>query len=185
MRRLSGVMILAGATVVATAVAASRSDLVRITVPAGFEGPTSADPGPGAHTDAYVRHLPGQEQGTLLQITTFDFDSKLKDMPKEELADAAEHYLLQFLRGVERKRTDFHASKPARVSLGKIPGARVEWTGMAQGEAMSGVMYCVIVGTTVVEFHTQVFQDSPSSDRADALRAIESVSFDVAGQTVR
>jgi len=103
-------MILAGALV--TNAAASPGDLVQIVVPAGFEGPTSADPGPGAHIDGYVRHIPGQERGTLLQITTYDFGSKLKDMPKEELADAAEHYLLQFLGGVERKRTGFHASKP-------------------------------------------------------------------------
>jgi len=179
MRRFAGVMILAGALV--TNAAASPGDLVQIVVPAGFEGPTSADPGPGAHIDGYVRHIPGQERGTLLQITTYDFGSKLKDMPKEELADAAEHYLLQFLGGVERKRTGFHASKPTRVSLGKIPAARVEWTGTAQGEAMSGVMYCVIVGTTVVEFHTQGFRDSPPSDRVDALRAIESVKFSAAG----
>lgn len=157
--------------------ATAQLELVQIVVPPGFDGPTSASPGPGAHVDAYVRRISGHERGTLFQVTTYDFGSKLDGIPKEELGNGAEHYLLQFLGGIERQRTNFHALKPTRVLLGKIPAARVEWTGVAQGEQMSGVMYCVIVGTVVVTLHTQGFKDSPAPDRADALQAIESVKF--------
>lgn len=156
---------------------AVASDLVIIPVPPGFEGPQTSSPGPGAHMEAYVRRIPGKERGTLLQITTYDFGSRLAGIPKEELGNAAENYLMQMLGGVERRRGSFAASRPTRVSLGGLPAARVEWTGTAGGFDMSGVMFCVIVGTVVVTLHTQGFSDSPPADRTDALSAIEQVSF--------
>jgi hypothetical protein len=158
----------------------AQTALVKIAVPSGFEGPTSASEN-GADVVGYVRRIPGSTHGTLLQISTYDFGAKLKGIPKKDLGDGAEHYLLQFLSGVERRRTNFHASSPTRQSLGGIPAARIEWTGIAQGQQMSGVMYCVIVGTKVVAFHTQGFASSPPSDRANALRAIESAKFHPGG----
>ena len=153
------------------------ADLVQLVAPTNFEGPTSATPGPGMHSDAYVHRVPGSDRGTLLQVTTYDFGSKLEGLPKNELGDGAERYLMQFLGGIERARTEFHASKPTRTTLGGLPAARVEWTGTARGQAMSGVMYSVIVGTLVVSFHTQGFEDSSVGDRKAALHAIETVTF--------
>lgn len=158
----------------------AQTALVHIVAPKGFEGPTSASEN-GANVAAYVRHKQGSEHSTLLQITTYDFGAKLIHLSKKDLGDGAEHYLLQFLGGIERRRINFHASGPTRLSLGGIPAARIEWTGVAQGQQMSGVMYCVIVGTKVVAFHTQGFADSPPSDRANALRAIESAKFRLEG----
>jgi hypothetical protein len=171
--------ILAIALVIATFTAQigyAQTGLVQLAVPSNFEGPQRASES-GAQVEAYVHRIPGTERSTLLQISTYDFGAKLKDVPKEELGNGAEHYLLQFLGGIERRRTEYHGSSPTRVLLGGIPAARAEWTGKAKNQLMSGVMYCVIVGTTVVAFHTQGFSDSAPSDRTAAIRAIESVTF--------
>ncbi len=156
---------------------AGPADFVKISVPPGFEGPTAAPIGPTGYTKGYVRKIPGASSGTLLQITTYDFGSSLSNLPKEVLGDASEKYLMQFLAGIERQRTDFRAATPTRLKLGGIDASRVEWSGVANGRLLSGVMYCVIVGTVVVSFHTQGFRDAPATDRTDALEAIESVSF--------
>jgi len=153
------------------------ADLVQIQPPPNFEGPIAATPGAGTHIDAYVHRIPGSDRSTLLQVTTYDFGSKLEGVPKSELGDGAEKYLMQFLGGIERARAEFHAAKPTRTALGGVPAARVEWTGLARGQAMSGVMYCVIVDTVVVSFHTQGFDDSPVEDRKAALHSIEAVTF--------
>ena len=161
----------------APALAGFPSEIVQLLPPKGFEGPTSTDGPGGAHIEAYVHRISGTDRSTLLQLTTYDFGSKLEGIPKKELGNGAEHYLMQFLGGVERARMNFHASKPTQITLGGSPGARVDWTGEARGQSMSGVMYCVIVGTVVVTFHTQSFEDSPPEDRTAALHAIESVTF--------
>lgn len=155
----------------------STSELVQLPIPPGFEGPYTTQPGPGSSTSAYLRKIPGQSRGTLLQVTTYEFGSKLAGIPKEELGNGAENYLLQFLAGVQRRRTSFRADKPTRIQLGGLPAARIEWAGTSEGYPMTGVMYCVIVGTVVVSLHTQGFEDSPASDRAAAVRAIEAVTF--------
>jgi len=75
------------------------NEVLTLDVPAGFEGPTSGSPGPGAKVVAY--------------------------------------------------------SKPERIQLGGLPASRVMWAGNFNGTPVSGVMYCVVIGTTVVTLHTQ------------------------------
>lgn len=164
-----------------SALAGSPSGLVQLVPPAGFEGPTTAEAPGGGHIDAYVRPIAGTTRSTLLQVSTYDLGSKLEGVPTSELGDGAEHYLMQFIGGVARARANFQSGKPTRTTLGGLPSARVEWTGIARGRPMSGVMYCTIVGTNVVTLHMQGFEDSPREDRDAALRAIESVKF-VAGK---
>lgn len=156
--------------------ATEPSELLQLAVPSGFEGPVHENAGP-AHTDAYVRHIAGQERGTLLQITTADLSTGLKGMPVDRRAYLPERYLLQFLGGVERRRSGFKASKPAPTTLGGKPAMRSEWTGSTEGHAMSGVMYSVMSGDVLVIFHTQTFEDAPPQDIGDARRAIEAVTF--------
>ena len=99
----------------------------------------------------------------------------LRGMPKDKRGEAADFYVEQFLGGVKRRRTNFSATKPERIVLGGIPAARVKWTGNVEGQRASGVMYCVVIGTTIVSFHTQDLEGAPPENRAAAVKAFESV----------
>lgn len=149
------------------------NELLTLSVPDGFEGPTTGTPGPGAKVTAYTKPYSGTSGGTLLQISTYDFRSALEGMPEEERGNASDYYVGQFLGGVERKRTSFSATRPERISLGGLPASRATWTGRFNGMATSGVMYCLIVGTTVVSLHTQDIDGAPPSNRSAAIAAIE------------
>ena len=153
------------------------AELFQIDVPSGFEGPLTQSPGPGAKLVGYTKPYPGSDGGTLLQITTYELQLGSEVIPEDQRAPAAERYLLQFLQGVERKRTSYKQSPPTHVSLGGKAAVRAEWSGVAEGRPMSGVMYCAVVGSTVIAFHTQDFDTAPADNRSAALQAIEGVRF--------
>ncbi|WP_323845751.1 hypothetical protein [Microbulbifer magnicolonia] len=156
----------------------AQSGPVTITIPSGFEGPIAASHQSGAQVNAYVKKIPGQERGTLLQITTYDFGSKLDGLPAEKLGEAANYYLAQFLAAVQRQRESFESTEFTQVLLDGTPAARAEWHGTSSGLKMSGTMYCAVVGSQVISLHTQGFADSPAADTKAALAAINSVKFD-------
>jgi hypothetical protein len=149
---------------------------VILDVPEGFEGPIQ-DERESAKVVAFVKKYPRSREGTLLQISIWDFGQALLGMPEEARMEGTQHYLEQFLSGVGRRREEFMVTSRGNSSLSGIPSARAEWTGIAEGRRMSGVMYCVIVGTRVMSFHTQDFEDAPPQNRASALSAIEKVTF--------
>lgn len=159
------------------AAAVYEDELLRLEVPPGFEGPVRESPGPGASAVGYVKRYSAGERGTLLQITKYDFGTALQGMPEDQRGETADFYLKQFLDGIGRRRTSFMSTVPTRVTLGRIAASRAEWTGIAQGQPMSGVMYCVVVGTVVVSFHTQDFRDAPAENRTMVLRSFEGVTF--------
>ena len=150
---------------------------VKMLVPKGFNGAVSTTY-QGGEVEAYVKKIEGSERGTLLQITAYDFGSKLEGLPTNKRSEAASYYLSQFLSGIEKKRTSFHAYPIIETTLDNLPATRVEWKGVSSGFNMNGVMYCVVVGTKVILFHMQGFDDSPLEDRTAALTAIETVEFD-------
>jgi hypothetical protein len=152
-------------------------ETMTLAVPGGFEGPVTQRPGPGALSVGYSKPTPDSTSGTLLQITVYEPDAQAGPVPEDQRAALTESYLLQFLGGVERARTSFSKSAVEKLRLGGIPAARVRWNGTAQGSQMSGVMYCVIVGTRLVSFHTQSLSDAPPANMSEAMRAIETVKF--------
>jgi hypothetical protein len=157
-----------------------EDELLRLEVPTGFQGPIRASPGAGAVVIVYSKLHTG-DRGTLLQITTYDFGANWPKLNRAELGAAAEKNLLKFLGGIQRRRTSFEASLPTRVELGGLPAARVTWKGVARGFRMFGTMYCVIVGSRVVTFHTQDFEGAPPQNTSDVIRSFETVQFKDAG----
>ena len=148
-----------------------------LVVPDGFEGPVQQRPGPGALVVGYSKPTANSTSGTLLQITVYEPDSQEGPVPEDQRGAITEQYLLQFLGGVERARTSFSKSAVEKLPLGGIPAARIRWKGEARGAQMSGVMYCVIVGTRLISFHTQALADAPPENMSQAMRAIEAVKF--------
>jgi hypothetical protein len=153
-------------------------DPVAIEVPAGFEGPISRSEDAAAVV-AFIKPHPDSRMSTLLQITIYDFGDKLRGLPAPERGTAAERYLLQFLSGVERRRSNFTPSEPNPVVLGGIPAAKVTWRGLANGIEAVGVMYCVVSGTKVISFHTQDIGSAPTPAMQQAMHAIEQVKMRV------
>ena len=86
-------------------------------------------------------------------------------MLARELADARRRRLL----------ARAHLRERAPELPAGLPAARGEWRGVGGGRGKHGVVYCVIVGSRVVSFHAQTFDDAPADDLAAAVRAIESV----------
>lgn len=148
---------------------------IRLAVPAGFEGPEVETTSPGFKTAGFVRDIPGTQRGTVLQITTIDLDQAGLSLSDLGEGDPTEALLDEFLASVERHRDNFQLVSRGRMELSGLPAARGEWRGIGGGRGKHGVIYCVIVGSRVVSFHAQTFDDAPEGDLAAAVRSIESV----------
>lgn len=172
------------ATLIATATYAFGSEFVldplTISIPAGFEGPVSQSQGKVSVT-GFRKPRPGTDVATLLQISMYDFGPQLANIPKNELGNAAEKYLRELVAGVERRRTDFVLSPPARLQLAGIPVAKAKWTGKLNGLNTNGVMYCFLVGTRIISLHTQDTGSTPTNAMKEAMKAIESLRIITGG----
>lgn len=145
---------------------------ISISVPEGFDGPLGGKKD-GAATAAWVKHHPDSDGGTLLQITTYDEGATLKGITTGQRAEGAKKYLMDFIGGVGRRRDDFKLGPVESLSLAGLPAARVRWTGAIGSLSSNGVMYCVLVDTTVVSFHTQDTGDEVTAPMKSAMAAIE------------
>jgi len=161
-----------------TAAADAYEDrLLRLDLPGGYDGPVSASQDASMSIVAFRWRDSARDTPTLLQITETNLGSALAEIPDEERGKAAEKYLLQLLDGVARRRSSFETSGPLRLELGGLPGAKISWQGTTLDRRLSGVMYCVVVGMTVVSIHTQDFEPAPEALRDAIVRAIESMAL--------
>jgi hypothetical protein len=145
---------------------------ISIAVPQGFEGPLGGGKA-GGMTAAWVKRHVDSEGGTLLQVTTYDEGSSLQGFSASQRADGAKKYLLDFVGGVAQRRDNFKLGAVERLSLAGLPAARVMWTGTVGNVAGIGIMYCVLVGTTIVSFHTQDAGTALTPAMTSAMAAIE------------
>jgi hypothetical protein len=147
---------------------------VSIAVPEGFDGPLSSARD-GGETTAWVKHHTDSSGGTLLQISTYNEGSALKGISAAQRAEGAKKYLLDFVGGVGRRRDDFKLGAVEPLSLAGLPAARVRWTGTLGEVSSIGVMYCVLIDTTIVSFHTQDTGSDITTAMRSAMAAIEGV----------
>ena len=145
---------------------------VTIAVPEGFEGPVRQEH-QGAVVVGFTKSS-GPASKTLLQLTIYDLGPRLKTNNAAERGAAASKYLLDFVGGVERRRTDFHRTEPTPLKISGLPAAKLQWTGKLQGMETVGVMYSFVVGSSVVSFHTQDVGSTPTSAMIEAASAFES-----------
>jgi hypothetical protein len=153
--------------------AADAGPLV-IAVPPGFDGPVRSDESGGV-TVGWVKREPASKVGTLLQVSAIDVGTSLDGFTPAQRAEAARHYLLEFIRGIARQRGDFELGDVEQVALARLPAARVRWTGTVGGHPAIGVMYCVLVGHWVVSLHTQDAGSEITPAMYSAIGAIEGV----------
>jgi hypothetical protein len=113
--------------------------------------------------------------GTLLQVSAIDVGSSLDGITAAQRAEGARHYLLEFVGGIGQRRSNFEVGDIDEVSLAGLPAARVRWTGTVDGHDAIGVMYCVLVGHSVVSLHTQDLGSAITPTMYSAMSAIEKV----------
>jgi hypothetical protein len=147
-------------------------------IPAGFIGPTEQRRGSELALYGFAKPHPGRETSTLLQVTVLTLPSGAADLPQDEEARAAEKYLLELLAGVARRRTEFVRGDVETIVIDGKAVARVGWRGRADGQQMTGVMYCYLHGRRrLVSFHTQDVDSAPAENRAAAVRAFETATL--------
>jgi hypothetical protein len=124
-------------------------------VPPGFEGP-SRDEANGGLTLAWIERQPAPGGATLLQVSAIDVGSSLDGISQAQRLEGATHYLLQFVRGVGQTLSNFQFGEFEHVTLAQLPAARVRWTALtASGQPAIGLIYCVLVGHSVVSLQTR------------------------------
>jgi hypothetical protein len=147
---------------------------VVISIPEGFDGPIRSEE-EGGVTLAWVKRVPGREGGALLQVSYIDLGTSLDGMAPAQRGQGATHYLLEFISGIAEKRGNFAMGDVEAVSLAGLPGSRVRWTGTVGDSAGVGVMYCVLVGHSVVTLHAQDVGNTITPAMYSAIAAIEAV----------
>jgi hypothetical protein len=146
-----------------------------ISVPPGFEGPAREDANGGV-TVAWVERQPAPGSGTLLQVSAIDVGSTLDGVTRAQRLEGATRYLLQFVRGVGQSLSNFQFGEFEHVSLAELPAARVRWTATTpSGHAAIGVIYCVLVGHSVVSLQTRDAGTEITPAMYTAMSAIEHV----------
>jgi hypothetical protein len=145
-----------------------------ISVPQGFDGPIRNEENGGV-TMAWVKHRPGSDGGTSLQVSAIDVGSSLDAIAPTERIQAASHYLMEFLKGLGQQLGHFEFGEFTQATLAGLPAARVRWTGSVAGHATIGIMYCVLVGHSVVSLQTQDIGTGITPEMYSALGAIEGV----------
>ncbi len=145
-----------------------------ISVPAGFEGPTREDANGGV-TLAWIERQPVPGGGTLLQVSAIDVGTSLDGITQAQRVEGANHYLLEFVRGVGHSLETFEFGEFEQVSLAGLPAARVHWSAAASGQAAIGIIYCVLVGHSVVSLETRDTGTQITPAMYSAMSAIEGV----------
>jgi hypothetical protein len=148
---------------------------IAISVPSTFEAPTKENAN-GGLTVVWIERQPVTGAGTLLQVSAIDGGPSLDGISKEQRLDGGTHYLLEFLRGVGESLLKFQYGDPEYLPLAGQPGARVRWTATTPGgQSVIGVMYCVLVGHTIVSLQTRDTGTEFTPSMYVAIGAIEGI----------
>src|SRR5271154_3671498 len=143
-----------------------------ISVPSGFEGPTREDVNGGV-TIAWIEPQPVPGGGTLLQVSAIDVGASLDRITHAQAVEGANHYLLEFVRGIGHSLENFGFGEFEQVSVAGLPAARVRWTATISHHAAIGIIYCVLVGRSVVSLQTQDVGSEITPAMYSAISAIE------------
>jgi hypothetical protein len=175
-RVVSALLLVMGSVAIAAA-ESFRFEGGMLEIPPGFNGPVQQRQGDEILLYGFTKPHPGRSTGTLMQITVFRPPGGLRPIPQDQEAGAAEKYLLDILKGVEQRRSEFSRGPVEPIVVNGKAVAKVRWRGRAGAEAVRGVMYCYVDGPHVISFHTQDLDSAPPDAMAAAVRAFETVSF--------
>jgi hypothetical protein len=145
-----------------------------LSVPDGFDAPVSSERDGGV-TTAWTKRRPGTVDTTLLQVSVLDGGAAFDEAGADDRFEGARHYLLEFMRAVGHTEDHFQLAEIERVSLAGSPAARARWTGIVADKPVVGVMYCVLVGHSIVSLRTEDAGPAITPAMYGAIAAIEAV----------
>jgi hypothetical protein len=145
-----------------------------LAVPDGFDTPASSDHDGGV-TTAWTKRRPGTADTTLLQVSVLDGGAAFDEASADDRFEGARHYLLEFVRAVGRTEDHFELAEIEHAALAGLPAARARWTGKVADKPVVGVMYCVLVGHSIVSLRTEDAGPSITPAMYGAIAAIEAV----------
>lgn len=149
---------------------------VTFEIPKGFEGPISKS-FENAMLYGFLKQSSTPQVHTLLQLTAHDLGKNTPKITKQEKQADSDKCLLEYLKGVERARTDFRQSEIGHILLADFPASKITWTGSKGELKTNGVMYCVIINRDVISFHVQDAGFEITQNMHDAISSIESLSL--------
>jgi hypothetical protein len=144
-----------------------------VALPATFAGPTRAAPDSKTEIVAYALPRADGVAADVIEFTRYAVGTAPPNADEDTYAEGAQHFLLQMLAGVERRRTAYQHSPVARLHLVGHVGVRAAWTGRLQGVPMNGVMYCTIIGTDAWFIHIFGPGERPDSDLHSVIGSME------------
>ena len=150
----------------------------KIEIPFAFEGPVTANPTPGVEVFGFTKNHFVGGKSALLQISKFSPPGGVPELDEEERARFSKQYLLQFLGGIERQRSNFEKTQVEMITISGVPTAKINWKGVANGESLHGVMYCLIHSGSIMSFHTKDFTSYDSEFIDLAVTSIESLELE-------
>jgi len=150
----------------------------KIDIPFPFLGPTIAKPNPDVEVYGFTKSHFIDGKSALLQISKFSPPGGIPELGEEERIKSSKQYLLQFLSGVERQRSDFAKGSIEIIHISDLPVAKIKWRGKAHGESLNGVMYCLIHAGSIVSFHTQDFTSYNDEFIELAVNSIENLTLE-------
>ncbi len=125
-----------------------------VSVPDTFDRPI-VRAAQGGKVWGFAKQRPDTETAGLFQITIYDFGETFPEISPNEIEDAMDQYLLEFLSGVERRRTNFSIGAIFNSKIGDRPSRAIDWKGTVGGKETQGRMFVTIVGSSVVSLHIQ------------------------------
>lgn len=176
MPRSTGVLIFISLTALLLGAPSFAVDLgpLVLAVPDGFDVPASSEHDGGV-TTVWTKRRPGTADTTLLQVSVLDGGAAFDEASVDDRFLGAQHYLLEFIRGVGRTEDHFQLAEVEHASLAGLPAARASWTGTVGDKPIVGVMYCVLVGHSIVSLRTEDAGPAITPAMYGAIAAIEAV----------
>ena len=142
-------------------------------MPQGFDGPIRSDENGGV-TIAWIKRRPASDGGTTLQVSAIDVGSSLDNIAPSS-APGGKPLPDGVSQGTGHRLGHFEFGAFEQVTLAGLAAARVRWTGTVAGHATIGIMYCVLVGHSVVSLQTQDIGSGITPEMYSAIGAIEAV----------
>ena len=143
-----------------------------VSLPAGFVGPVIQASGPMKNF-GYMRDVPATQFKSAIIIS-------VANVPAEEWNKGItlEKIIAGMLRGVERNRTSFTKTEPAKCNLGGLPAVFCDWEGNVMGKVkMKGRMFCCAKDGRLYILHYQDILSSWQTTLPEFEKTAKSFAF--------
>jgi hypothetical protein len=148
-----------------------------IELPSGYLGPVEHASGTSV-SRGFRKPLPQSVLNTVIMITVQDNGPSFARRLVKERGVMTRETLEPIIENIGRNRANFHRGEPRPVMLSGIPGLKAAWSGVAQGAAFDGIVYCVLVGARAYAIQIQDPAGLGNARLAEAVRAVERMRFD-------